>query len=121
MNSRFKKLIGMIVIVTAVAIPVFAHMKILKTEPADNSAVTSSPKQVQVWFDEAPDAKVTKMTLTCPSGDAKLAAPKVVDKSIQAAVQGALADGAYTCDWTSAGDDGHVQKGQFKFTVKTLK
>jgi methionine-rich copper-binding protein CopC len=115
------KVIWAAIIALAVAVPLFAHMKILKTEPADGSTVTSSPKQVQVWFDETPDIKVTKMTLTGPGGAAKLGVPKLADKSIQAPVPGSLAGGAYTVDWTSAGDDGHVQKGQFKFTVKAIR
>jgi methionine-rich copper-binding protein CopC len=40
-------------------------------------------------------------------------------KSISAGVAGTLQDGAYTAAWQSAGDDGHVQKGDFKFTLKT--
>jgi methionine-rich copper-binding protein CopC len=59
------------------------------------------------------------MTLTGPSGPVKVAAPHLDGKSIAAAVQGTLPDGSYTASWQSAGDDGHAQKGEFKFTVKT--
>ena len=108
-----------LIIALAVAIPLYAHMKIEKTAPAADSMVNSAPKQIQVWFNETPDIKVTKVSLTGPSGPAKLAAPSLDGKSIVAGVQGTLPDGAYTAAWQSAGDDGHVQRGEFKFTLKT--
>lgn len=115
-----RKRIGFVLILAiALAIPLYAHMKIQKTEPATDSTVNAAPKQIGVWFDETPDIKVTKMSLSGPSGPAPLAAPRVDGKSISAAIAGSVPDGAYTASWQSAGDDGHVQKGEFKFTVKT--
>jgi methionine-rich copper-binding protein CopC len=32
-----------------------------------------------------------------------------------------MADGRYTVNWQTAGDDGHLQKGTFAFTVKPAK
>ena len=40
------------------------------------------------------------------------------DKSMSTAVEGAMGDGAYKVAWQAAGDDGHVQKGEFSFTVR---
>jgi len=121
MNTRSMKILFVVALVAAVATPLFAHLKILKTVPATDSTIATSPKQVEVWFDEAPDLKVSKMTLMGPAGAVKLGAPQVKDKSLFAAVQGNLADGAYTTSWTSEGDDGHVQTGMFKFTVKSAQ
>jgi len=106
-------------IALAVAIPLYAHMKIEKTVPAAESTINAAPNQIQVWFNETPDIKITKVSLTGPSGAATLASPSIDGKSIVARVQGTLPDGAYTAAWQSAGDDGHVQKGEFKFTLKT--
>jgi methionine-rich copper-binding protein CopC len=36
-------------------------------------------------------------------------------------IDGTIADGAYVVTWQSAGDDGHLQKGDFKFTFKAAK
>ena len=108
-----------LLLAVALAVPLYAHMKIEKTEPATDSTISTAPKQIQVWFNETPDIKVTKMSLSGPSGEAKVAAPRVDGKAITAAVTGPLADGAYTATWQSAGDDGHLQKGEFKFTLKT--
>ena len=39
------------------------------------------------------------------------------EKSIVADVP-ALESGTYTVSWRAAGDDGHVQRGEFSFTVR---
>jgi methionine-rich copper-binding protein CopC len=99
-----------------------AHMKFEKAEPATDSTVTAAPSSVQVWFSEAPDAKVSKLTITGPSGPVKVTDVHVMDKtSLMAMVGGAMPDGRYTVAWQAAGDDGHLQKGQFVFNVKSSK
>ena len=30
-----------------------------------------------------------------------------------------LADGDYVVKWQTSGDDGHIQKGEYKFTLKS--
>ena len=105
--------------VAASAATVFAHMKASKMEPAANSTVTVPPARIQVWFTQAPDPKVSKLELAGPGGTVKLTGFQVTAaKSIAASVDGALADGRYTARWQAAGDDGHVQKGEYGFTVK---
>jgi methionine-rich copper-binding protein CopC len=105
--------------VVACAVPVFAHMKASKMEPAANATVTTSPARIQVWFTQAPDPKVSKLELAGPTGPLKLTGFQVTaGKSIVATVDGSLADGRYTARWQAAGDDGHVQKGEYVFTVK---
>ena len=39
-------------------------------------------------------------------------------KDIMAAVKGTMGNGKYTVAWQAAGTDGHVQKGEFSFTVQ---
>ncbi len=95
-----------------------AHMKVEKSEPAANAVVTSPQPHVQVFFSEAPDLTLSKMEIKGPSAKTALTALHVMDKSLMAMVQGDMPDGVYTVSWTSAGDDGHVQKGEFTFTVK---
>jgi methionine-rich copper-binding protein CopC len=34
---------------------------------------------------------------------------------------GKLADGQYVVSWQTAGDDGHVSKGDFSFSVKSAQ
>jgi methionine-rich copper-binding protein CopC len=108
----------MALLVTTTA-TVVAHMKASKTEPAANATLTASPSRVQIWFTQAPDAKVSKLDLAGPTGAVKLAGFRVTsEKSMVAQVEGDLAEGRYTLRWQSAGNDGHIQKGEFSFTVK---
>lgn len=118
MNPQPRNLLCAAALVVAIAIPLFAHMKVEKSEPAADSTVTTVPKMVQVWFSQAPDMTVSKMTLAGPSGPVKLAAPKAIGHSLAAVIEGKIVNGSYTSAWQSAGDDGHLQKGEFKFTVQ---
>lgn len=97
---------------------VFAHMKMAKSMPAADST-GAKPAKIQIWFTQTPDRAVSKITLSGASGEVKLG-PLVIgsDKSMSAAVEGAMGDGAYKVSWQAAGDDGHVQKGEYSFTVR---
>lgn len=111
--------VALIVAATTVG---FAHMKLAKTLPAADSTVTSKPAKVQLWYSQAPDKAVSRITLAGPSGAVKLGPVEVgSDKSMSATVEGATPDGAYKVSWQTAGDDGHVQKGEFAFTVRQTR
>jgi methionine-rich copper-binding protein CopC len=108
--------------VVALTIPLHAHMKASKFEPSANSTVTTSPAQVQVWFTQAPDPKVSRLEVAGVSGAVKLSGFEVKpDRSIAAKIDDSLADGRYTVKWQAAGDDGHVQRGEFAFTVRLAR
>jgi methionine-rich copper-binding protein CopC len=106
-------------LVVASAVSLVAHMKATKMEPAANSSVTTPPARVQVWFTQAPDPKVSKLELAGPAGAVKLTGFQITkERSIVAGVDGTLTDGRYTVRWQAAGEDGHIQKGEYAFTVK---
>jgi methionine-rich copper-binding protein CopC len=96
-------------------------MKLQKSEPAADSTVTTAPNTIQIWFSEAPDTKVSKVELAGPKGPIKVMGLHAMDKSLMVMIDGTIADGAYVVTWQSAGDDGHLQKGDFKFTFKAAK
>jgi len=97
-----------------------AHAQVQKTEPAANSTISKAPTSVQMWFNEAPDLKVTKVELSGASGKVELGPAHSMGKNnVMAAVIGKMADGKYTVNWQTAGDDGHVEKGTFTFTLST--
>jgi len=96
-----------------------AHAKVEKSEPADGATIAAAPASIQIWFSEAVDTKVSKIVLTGPSGAVKLGpAHSMAPRSLMAGIGGTLADGAYTIDWQTAGDDGHVVKGAPHFTIR---
>ena len=102
----------------AITIPLYAQTKVERTEPPANSTNQIAPKQIQVWFSEALPATGTMLKLAGPRGAVKLALPVVDGTSISATVVGDLPDGAYLATWQWAGN-GRVQRGQFKFIVKS--
>jgi methionine-rich copper-binding protein CopC len=98
-----------------------AHAKLDKSEPAAGATVTAAPKQIQLWFNEKLDVAVSKIELTGPSGKVDLGpAHTMGDKSLMAGIRGKVVDGSYAVAWQTAGDDGHVAKGDFTFTLKLL-
>jgi methionine-rich copper-binding protein CopC len=101
------------------SVPLRAQLKVEKTEPPANSTTNIAPKQIQVWFKESPVIRATRITLMGPAGVVKLAIPVTDGSSISASIVGLLPDGAYVATWQSAGIDGRVQRGQFRFIVKT--
>jgi methionine-rich copper-binding protein CopC len=119
-RSLFVQVIAAIFFVAGAAV-LSAHMKLEKSEPAEGATVTAPPSSVQLFFNEAPDLKVSKLTLVGPTDKATLVGTHAMGKSLMATVQGELADGPYTVQWQGAGDDGHVQKGEVKFVLKRAK
>jgi methionine-rich copper-binding protein CopC len=119
MKSRYRRTGSVLLFLVTFSIPLHAQMKIEKTEPAANSMNTTPPTQIQIWFNEAPVFGFTKINLNGPTGGVKLAALVFDGKSVSAAVVGVLPDGAYIATWQSAGTAGRIQRGQFKFVVKT--
>lgn len=95
-----------------------AHMKVEKTEPAADAVVSAPAPHVQVFFSDAPDLAMSKVEIKGPSPKTTLTALHTMGNSLMAMVQGDMPDGAYTVSWQTAGPDGHVQKGDFTFTVK---
>jgi methionine-rich copper-binding protein CopC len=105
-------------VVLALSTLVQAHTKLEKSDPADGATLTTSPKWVQLFFNEKPDLKVSKVELTGPSGKVELgAAHSMADKDIMSTIDRTLDSGKYTVSWQTAGKDGHVIKGSFSFTV----
>ena len=101
------------------SVPAWAHMALSKAAPSDKTTVTVAPTQVQLWFTQKPDMTVSRIVLTGAAGEVKLGALKLVEeRSLIAPIEAQLTDGAYSIAWQSAGDDGHVQKGQVSFTLK---
>jgi methionine-rich copper-binding protein CopC len=105
-------------VAAALGIVVSAHAKLMRTEPKDGATV-AAPKNISLTFNETVDLKMSKIDVAGPAGVVKLGTVHAMTpKSIMAPVDGTLGAGAYSVDWQTAGDDGHVQKGKFAFTVK---
>ncbi len=95
-----------------------AHMALKKAEPADHATITTPPAAVTLWFTQEPDLAVARVTLNGPGGAVKLGTLATGDAMrLTAPIEGTMAEGAYSIDWQTAGDDGHVMKGSVAFTL----
>ena len=96
-----------------------AHLKLMRSAPAADAVLESSPDVMQLWFTEEPVLPLSGVTLTGPRGPIKLEPLKAgVDRSVVAKVGATLEPGAYRLEWKAAGDDGHVISGQIPFSIK---
>jgi len=94
-----------------------AHNELLKTDPPAHATLKASPSRIQFWFEEKPDMTVTKISVKGPAGPVEAAVHTVSEKVVAADFKSKLAPGEYTVTWQTAGDDSHISKGQFSFTV----
>jgi|TARA_B100000809_G_scaffold117455_1_gene115776 hypothetical protein len=95
-------------------------MRVQKTMPEDGATLTASPRHIQVWYTQLPDGAISQLLLEGVGGTITLGDMTVEeDKSLMAAVPSVLSTGTYTVKWRTAGDDGHTQRGDFTFTLRS--
>lgn len=122
MTRRSLSVFVLAALVAMSGVAVLAHMKATRMEPAANATLSAPPAKIQVWFTQAPDPKVSRIDLEGAGGGVRLTGFQVTaDKAMTANVDGMLTDGKYTVRWQSAGDDGHVQRGEYTFTVQRTR
>ena len=111
-----------LVIALAAAVTLSAHMAYSKSMPAKDATLSEAPDHLQVWFTPDPEPAVSQLSLEGPGGEVALGETTVGDeKSLVADLPAALAPGSYTVKWRSAGDDGHVMRGDFAFSVRAAE
>jgi methionine-rich copper-binding protein CopC len=109
----------MLAVVVALGTTVYGHMALESALPVAGSSITAPPASLQLTFTQAPDLAVSTLDLTGPSGAITLNNLHVMDNNVLMAMVGSeMPDGEYTVAWQSAGDDGHLQKGAYKFRLK---
>ncbi len=108
--------------ISTAAIPMsdIFHFALTKSAPAADSAVPS-PNEVRLWFTQAPQQNSVAVRLINPAGELVDTSDPSLDqadqKVVSVNVDGALGAGGYTVSWRGIGDDGHVVRGEFGFTV----
>jgi methionine-rich copper-binding protein CopC len=97
------------------------HLALERSEPAADAEVQTVPG-IFVWFTQAPQENSVSLRLIDSDGSlvdiGDLERDGDDPKAFEAAVEGALDPGAYTVAWRAMGDDGHVVRGEFTFTVR---
>jgi copper resistance protein C len=116
---RTHRTLTLLVLTVLCSASLFAHLKVVKTAPADKSTVREAPTSVQVWFTQQPSRRVSRLEMSGPAGEVMLGDSRIdsQDRSISATVPETVGPGKYEVTWRTAGDDGHVQRGTFTFVV----
>jgi copper transport protein len=121
-TGRGKSLVAGLIFVLAFGLSssvVFAHAKLLRSQPDANAALKQSPKIIELWFSEELEQSASTIIVTDQAG-------KHVDKNNVSLAEGGkklqvdleeLGSGTYTVEWKALSTDGHTMKGKFTFTV----
>tara|TARA_B100000953_G_scaffold192117_1_gene158145 strand:- start:603 stop:989 length:387 start_codon:yes stop_codon:yes gene_type:complete len=96
------------------------HFGLVKSIPEADSTLPS-PEAIQLWFTQIPQDNSVGIRLISPAGDLVETGPIIQDgedhKSYSVQVRGELGGGAHMVAWRGIGDDGHVVRNEFSFTV----
>ena len=98
----------------------YTHFGLAKSVPEAESRVPP-PSTIQLWFTQIPQDNSVAIRLIDPVGDlieTGLSMQSAEDqKAFNIEVKASLGTGAYTVAWRGIGDDGHVARGDFSFSV----
>jgi methionine-rich copper-binding protein CopC len=96
-----------------------AHAKLTSTTPLADSTV-SSPKLIQVHFNEAVEVKMSSLKLATADGTpvAAMAMDAKDPATLSIMPNMPLKAGLYKVTWSAVTDDGHKVQGAFSFTVQ---
>jgi methionine-rich copper-binding protein CopC len=107
----------------ALALPamVFAHAIMVKSQPEIDSALTQSPKQIDVWFNDKVGSEYKALAVINSAGkrmDNKDVAQETFDQSHLYITVPDLPPDTYTVRYRVVSIDTHIVTGKFKFTIK---
>lgn len=110
----------LVLLLVAALVDLSAHLAVTRTSPTGDAVLATSPDRIQVWFSQQPSPRVSRLELAGPSGAVTLGELDVNarERTIAAALPEPLPAGRYEVSWRTAGDDGHVLRGTFAFTVR---
>jgi len=116
--------------VTAMALaarPISAlpHLKLLRSSPAADTVLISSPDAIRLYLSEPTQAPVSKITLATAAGAAvalsAVTRDSTKDAPLVAKLVKPIGNGAYKVTWKAMSKDGHVVDGTFNFRVNAAK
>lgn len=104
----------------ALPLPVKAHAIMVKAQPAVDSTVAESPKQVDVWFNDKVGSEYKALAVINSKGtrvDNKDVAQETFDPSHLYTTVTNLPPDTYTVRYRVVSMDTHIVTGKFKFTI----
>ncbi len=122
--GRFRYLFPLLFLIVLIWIgvsPVQAHAVLIRSIPAENAALARSPSEVDLYFDEAVEPKLSKLNVLDTDGnvvDLRDGRVDPTDGSHMSATLQPLSDGVYTVVWNViSADDGHQSSGSYPSSV----
>jgi copper transport protein len=102
-------------------VPTSAHANLVRSEPATNARLTTSPDEIRLYFTEPIEAQFSRISIWNSQG----AVLDMPDSQVDAdgekqlvLIPGAMADGVYTVTWRVVSQtDGHLTEGAFPLTI----
>jgi len=107
-----------LVLLAAVAQPVWAHAVLMQSKPSTNATVKGPDVPIWLRFNVRVDGKRSHLELIAPDGSTiavdslKQSAPDILESSVSG-----LKPGAYKLQWRVLASDGHMSNGVVEFTV----
>lgn len=102
------------------AAPVPVHFQLERSAPAADDSVPS-PAEVRLWFTQVPQENTTSIRILDPAGESVHTGEVEQDPEDETVfsveIHGELNPATYTVAWRALGDDGHVVRGGYGFTV----
>jgi methionine-rich copper-binding protein CopC len=118
-SARRVAALGAVLATGVAAVPALAHAPVTGTFPRNNSTV-SNVRTVSVRFGEA--VVTGLITVKRANGTTVAARASGLQPSNKARLRATFArslpSGRYTVSWRARADDGHRQRGTFKFRVR---
>jgi methionine-rich copper-binding protein CopC len=118
-STRTLAALGAVLAVAVTAVPALAHAPVRGTFPANGSTV-SSVRTVSVRFGEA--VVTGLISVKRANGSTVAAKASGLQPSNKARLRATfakkLAPGRYSVSWRALADDGHRERGTFRFTVR---
>jgi methionine-rich copper-binding protein CopC len=101
------------------------HMALVKAEPGADSTVTVAPTALKLYWTQVPKLPATQVRLTNAATQAVQVGPVTLDardtKVMNVPITAQITPGVYTVTWRTAGDDGHILNGTYKFTFRPAR
>lgn len=120
----FWRVVGIVLWLSLTVSVASAHAKLIKADPAPNSAVGRAPSQVQLWFDESIEPSFSQaQVLDARQQHGEAGALQLApgdNKSIIIPLK-PLSDGTHTVVWrVLSATDGHITSGVYAFSVGSV-
>lgn len=98
------------------------HIILEKSSPDDGATIAGEVSEIRLFFSGAPLLRGASVRIVTAGRSLVRSSPPAADpadpKQLFVKIDPGLAPGAYVVQWRCIADDGHVMRGDFRFTVE---